>query len=194
MKKKIDRKLLKTVLVGGIIMLILLAIDLVTKAWAEASWVSTNYLLGIVALRFTRNQGIAFGIYSDNPTVMIFITVLTGFMIVGIGALFFTLFKKNTPAQISLAVIEAGAIGNLIDRLCLTDEFGQHYVRDFIDITPIHLGVCNIADFCIVIGAVVLVFIILFIGKHAVFPLKKEWREEAKREDEEKERKKAKKP
>ncbi|MGN1077806.1 MAG: signal peptidase II [Candidatus Gallimonas sp.] len=194
MKKKTDRKLLKTALAGGVLMLILLAIDLITKAWAESSWVSTNYLLGIVALRFTRNQGIAFGIYSDNPTVMVIITVLTGFMIVGIGVLFFTLFKKNTPAQISLAVIEAGAIGNLVDRLCMVDEFGQHYVRDFIDITPIHLGVCNIADFCIVLGAVVLVFIILFIGEHAVFPLKKEWREKAKREDEEKERKKAKKP
>lgn len=192
MKKQFNYKLAKTAAIGGIVMLALLVVDLVTKAWAEASWVRSNLFLGLVGLTYTQNRGIAFGILSDNPVAMYGITAVTVLMIIGIGVLFFTLFKKNVPAQICLAIIEAGAIGNLIDRLCLVDELGMHYVRDFIDLSRIGFGICNIADFCITLGAVALVFIILFIGRSAVFPLTKKWREEAKKDDEAKSHKKAK--
>ncbi len=192
MKKQFNYKLAKTAVIGGIIMLALLVVDLVSKAWAEANWVRSNLFLGLVGLNFTRNAGIAFGILSDNPVAMYGVTAVTLLMIAGIGVLFFTLFKKNVPAQICLAVIEAGAIGNLIDRLCLVNDFGTHYVRDFIDLTRIGFGICNIADFCITLGAVALVFIIFFIGRSAVFPLTQKWRKEAKKDDKAKSHKKAK--
>ena len=86
------------------------------------------------------------------------------------------------PVRICLATVEAGAVGNIIDRLCLG------YVRDFLDVRPIGFGICNIADFYIVFGVIVIAFIILFIGKNAVFPLKKSWREQARKEDEERDR------
>ena len=40
-----------------------------------------------------------------------------------------------------------------------------------------------LADFYIVLGAVALVFMLLFIGEDALLPLKKEWREKAKEKD-----------
>ena len=93
--------------------------------------------------------------------------------------MFFTIFRKNLPVRICLAVVEAGALGNIIDRFCLG------YVRDFVDVQPVGFGICNIADFFITGGVVAVVICILFIGKDAVFPLTKKWREEAKHEDRE---------
>ena len=174
-------KILLTVFVGAV----LIAVDLITKALAEYYFVhQSDFFLGIVRLWYTTNDGIAFGIASDNPVVMAVVTAFTVVLIIGITVVAFTVFRKNTPARTALAVIIAGAIGNLIDRLCLGT------VRDFVDVSPIHFGICNIADFCITFGAVALVFIILFIGPSSAFPITKKWREESKRMEEEKERKK----
>lgn len=171
--------------IAGIVFLVLLFVDQITKAAAEASQIDqSKYFLGIIKLTFAKNPGMAFSLFSQNYTAMVIITILTVFMIIGIAVLFFTLFKKNPPAQMCLALIEAGAIGNLIDRL----YFG--HVRDFLDVSPLHFGICNPADFYITFGAVALVFIILFIGPSSMFPLKKSWREEAKRLEAEKEAKK----
>ena len=172
---------------GGLIFAALLVVDLVTKALAE--WYNiayglnqSDYFLGIVKLRYTSNLGIAFGIASDDPVVMAIITVLTVILAALLVVAFFTIFRNNIPVRICLAVVEAGAIGNIIDRLCLG------YVRDFIDVNLIARYVCNVADIYIVFGVVVLAFIILFIGKNAVFPLTKKWREQAKKDDEERDR------
>lgn len=171
--------------IAGLVFLVLLFIDQFTKAWAAAADVNqSEYFLGIIKLTYAENEGMAFSIFSQNRPAMIAITVMTVVMIVAIGALFFTVFKNNAPAQICLAAIEAGAIGNLVDRL-----YFEH-VRDFLDISPLHFGICNPADFYITLGAVALVFVILFIGASSLFPLKKSWREEAKRHEAEKEKKK----
>ncbi len=165
----------------------LVIIDQITKAWAYATQIMQNdFFLGFIRFYYLKggNTGISFGWFGGNTVAMIAITVLTVVMIGVIAALFFTIFKKNKPAQVALAVIEAGAVGNLIDRIVLGT------VRDFVDVSPIGFGICNIADFCVTFGAVALIFIILFIGQHALFPLKKEWREKAKAEAAEEEQKK----
>jgi len=182
MKKKINLKHAYITAAGVLVMLLLLFVDQFTKMLTDGFAVRQGkYFLGIIRIYYTRNPGMAFSWFDDNPTIMIVITVITVFLIAGIGAIYFTLFKKNTPARMCLAVIEAGAIGNLIDRLVLG------CVRDFLDVSPLHFGVCNPADFFITFGAVALVFIIMFIGPSAVFPMRKKWREEAKRLEAEKE-------
>ena len=184
---------------AGIVMLVLLFVDQITKAWAAAAAaeiagsqaladkngvVLSEFFLGIIRLNYITNEGMAFSFFAQNYVAMIVITVLTVFMIIGIGVVFFTLFKKNLPAQMCLAVIEAGAIGNLIDRLYF------RCVRDFLDISPLRFGICNPADFYISLGAVALLFVILFIGPSAMFPLTKKWREESKRLEAEKKKRK----
>ena len=171
----------------ALILCVLLFIDLITKAWAE--WYDLAYtlnqpayFLGIVKLTYTKNPGIAFGIFGGNETAMAVMSYVTVVLAVLIALMFFTLFRKNTPVRVCLAVVEAGALGNIIDR------FALGYVRDFVDVIPLGFGICNIADFFITGGIVAVIFCILFIGKDAVFPLTKKWREEAKREDEERDR------
>ena len=142
----------------GIVALLLLLIDLLTKAWAYfVPFQQNSYFLGIIRLRFLPggNTGIAWGFLGNTDLAMTIVTAFTAVMIVGLIVLFFTYFKKNRPAQICLAVIVAGAIGN------------------FIDVNPLGFGICNPADFYITFGAVALLIIILFVGKDAVFPLGK---------------------
>ncbi len=173
-------------LISLVVFGVLLAVDLVTKAWAESTNVRQSaFFLGIVRFYFTKNTGMAFSWFDDNEAAMTVVTIFTGVLIVALAALFFTVFKRNTPARITLAVIEAGAIGNLIDRLALG------YVRDMVDVSPLGFGVCNFADFFITFGGVALLVVIAFIGKDALFPLTKKWREEAKAEEERKEALKA---
>ena len=168
---------------SALIMCVLLVIDLVTKAWAEAvNLQQADYFLGIVRIWYTTNPGIAFGIFGANETAMAIMSYVTVVLAVLIAVMFFTLFRHNTPVRICLAVVEAGALGNIVDRFTLG------YVRDFVDIGPIGFGVCNIADFFITGGVVAVIVCILFIGKDAVFPLTKKWREEAKKEDEERDK------
>lgn len=165
--------------VCGILCLTLLSVDLLTKAWAYAVQIHQNsYFLGFIRWNYLPggNTGIAWGLFGSTEVAMTIITVLTVFLIAGIVALFFTAFKKNRPAQICLAVIEAGAIGNLIDRLALG------FVRDFVDVSPLGFGICNFADFFITFGAVALLVIILFVGKDAIIPLGK-WRKSNRKED-----------
>lgn len=138
---------------------------------------------GWLGFSHVENDAIAFGIGSGNRTFMIVITVLTAILMIGIPVLAFTAFKKNTPARICLAVIEGGAIGNFVDRLFVKNAEGIAVVRDFVNLERFGFANCNVADFCITFGAVALILVILFIGPQAAFPLKKEWREAAKREE-----------
>lgn len=178
-------KFVKRTLICALILFVLLFADQLTKAIAEdAKYIQPDWFLGLVKLDYVQNSGIAFGIGADSPYAMAIFTPLTIAMILGIGVLFFTVFKENLPAGVCLAVIESGAIGNLIDRLILTNAEGVHYVRDFLSVTKflfIPAYTCNFADICIVFGAIALVVIILFIGPQAAFPLKKSWRKEAER-------------
>ncbi len=168
---------------AALIMCVLLAADLITKALAEASNVhQSEFFLGIVRLWYVSNPGIAFGIFGGNEVAMEIMSYVTVVLAVLIAVMFFTLFRHNTPVRFCLAIVEAGAVGNIVDRFCLD------YVRDFVDVSPLGFGVCNIADFFITGGIVAVIICILFIGKDAVFPLTKKWREEAKKEDEERDK------
>lgn len=172
-------------IICGIVLGVLLEVDLLTKALAAAflkNAAAVPIIPGLISLGYTENRGIAFGMFGDTEAAKPIIIVLTALMIVGIGVLFFTVLRKNTPARVCLTVIEAGAIGNLIDRVCLG------YVRDFVDVSRIGFGICNIADFFITFGAVALVIVILFIGKDALIPLGKYKRaHEAEKAEEERE-------
>ena len=176
-----DIKRAKRLTLGALIVLLLLLCDQISKLFADFLQVAQQkYFLGIIRLSYSPNYGMAFGIFNDNAVAMYIITGITAVLILGIAALYATVFRKNLAAQIALAFVEAGAIGNFIDRICLG------YVRDFLDVSPTGFGICNVADFCITGGAVALIVILLFIGPASAFPLKKSWREQAQREEEEK--------
>ena len=114
---------------------------------------SIPIIKGLLYVTFVRNRGAAFGILKNQLPLFIFTALFAVVLI------FLVISKKRQRPlilNISLGLILAGAIGNLIDRLFLG------YVVDFIDfrIWPVF----NIADSAITIGAVLLGWSIL---KHA---------------------------
>ncbi|MFA5675916.1 MAG: signal peptidase II [Christensenellales bacterium] len=112
---------------------------------------------GVFHLTYVQNKGASFGMLQGKQPLFIIITVIvlvaaTVYIIRGRKT--HPLFLKNT-----LALLWAGAFGNLIDRVV----FG--YVRDLFDFRIINFWVFNAADSCLVIGAIFLCVYFLFIYK-----------------------------
>ncbi len=99
------------------------------------------------------NQGISFGLFDTNdPRMpMLFIGIS---LLISIPMLIWLALSRRPPLSIGLSLIIGGAIGNVIDRV----RFGA--VADFIDLhinNQYHWPAFNLADSCIVIGALLLI-------------------------------------
>ena len=60
-------------------------------------------------------------------------------------------------AKLSCALINAGAIGNFLDRIF------RGYVVDMIELTFIDYPVFNFADCCVVVGAILMCVYVIFV-------------------------------
>ena len=128
---------------------------------------------GWLRLVTSRNPGIVFGIdpaedFSLGATGGRAVTIL---LTLATCALIFYVFARSRPdqkfLQVWCALVLAGAVGNLYDRLA----FG--YVRDFVEITKqVSLGgwtfgwpyVFNVADVYLVAGVLAIALVYLFAG------------------------------
>ncbi|MDE5758241.1 MAG: signal peptidase II [Allobaculum sp.] len=139
-----------------VILVLLVGLDQWTK-WAIVKSIplgdSLEVVPGFFELTHVRNTGAAFS--SFDGIGMWFFILLT---IVALGVMIYYFFKSdNSKIDFALALIMAGALGNLIDRI----RFG--YVRDFFlfYIFGAPFAVFNVADVCITLGFVLL-FVSLF--------------------------------
>ncbi len=107
---------------------------------------------GVVQLKYSENKGAAFGMFADSRWAFMIVSVI---MIAGlVFALAMGIAHKRRIGA-SVAVILAGGIGNMIDRVALG------YVVDFIEPTFIDFAIFNGADSFICVGAALLaVFVI----------------------------------
>jgi signal peptidase II len=113
-----------------------------------------DVIRGIFSLTLVHNRGAAFGILKNQVPFFIFTSLCA-------VALMYSELKNNKHRalySVSLSLVLAGALGNLIDRVL----FG--YVVDFLDF---HIWpVFNIADSAITVGAVLLGLSLLRNKKH----------------------------
>lgn len=104
---------------------------------------------GFLNFTYTKNLGAAFGL--GNPVMVLIVNIL---LVVGI-IIFIIKYKDKITSYIPITMLLAGAIGNLIDRIF------RGYVIDFIDINLFNFPVFNIADICVVLGVIILIFEII---------------------------------
>lgn len=122
-----------------------------------------SYILipGVLQLTSAHNEGAAWGMMKGGRYFFIGLTILV------CGFILFYLLKKRkqlpSVPRIILALILAGAVGNLIDRIALG------YVRDMIYFILIDFPIFNVADSALTIGCVLLCVNILFM-KDRTFP------------------------
>ena len=111
---------------------------------------SVRLIPGVLNLTYVENTGAAFGMLKNHRWVFM---VTSSLAIVAMGIyLFAKKPEKKILADLSLAMIISGGIGNMIDRLYLG------YVVDFIDVSPLfEFAVFNGADSFVCVGAALLV-------------------------------------
>ena len=147
MKQKL---LLATLVIGSIVFA-----DVSTKRWALENMRQGHIIESAFGVPMTLafNQGVAFGLPlpSAGRWIIIFATLLVLFVL---SSLFLRAERTDWLRLLSIQLVAAGAIGNLIDRV--------RWDRGVVDfIGPINLGfmhwpIFNIADMAITSGAVLL--------------------------------------
>ena len=107
---------------------------------------------GLLDLVYVENTGAAFGMFANQRWVFIVLTIV--FVIALIVALF-RLKITNKLYFTAMFLILGGAVGNLIDRIF------NGFVVDYLQLS-FFPPVCNLADYCVVIGVVLMLIYILF--------------------------------
>lgn len=162
---KIKRQKWKLLLFDLIFLIILVAIDQVTKYAAVIKLKNEpafNIIDGVLQFNYLENRGAAFGMLQNQKIFFVFIAVI--FLSVIVYVLYKTPYdKKYRMLHILLILIAGGAIGNLIDRLRLD------YVVDFIYIVLINFPIFNIADMYVTFATAILVIQVLFVYKENDF-------------------------
>ena len=142
------------------VLLVVLVVDVITKAIAERALLPRGIPHDVLGstLRFTLvyNPGAAFGLHLGPQSRWIF-SVLTIVALVVLARLYLTTQPGHAARATALALVCAGAIGNLIDRL--RSFFG---VVDFIDIGigDSRWPTFNVADMAVSIGAGLLAYVL----------------------------------
>lgn len=118
---------------------------------------SVPVIKGVFHLTYVENTGAAFGMLQDSTWFLALTNVLVSAVVV---YLIWKIKPENRYVKLSLALILGGALGNLIDRVLLG------YVVDFLDfrIWPVF----NIADSCVVVGAMLLGYFVVVKGENIV--------------------------
>ena len=148
-------------------------LDRGTKAWFEARTVEGwrhEVIHNFIYLVHSRNPGIAFGVLADSASTGTRILLIVGSLAV-IGVLAWLLVAGKSGSTIGaagLALLLGGAAGNVTDRIF------HGAVTDFFEVWlgTYHYPAFNIADSVITIGAVLMIFDVLFGGRHET-PLQK---------------------
>lgn len=137
--------------------MILIAMDQLSK-WIIVKTMSIGDSFSVIGefLEITshRNYGAAWGMLQNQMVLFYIITLLVLIMIV----YFYKQDAAHKPVmQLGLTFVFAGAVGNFIDRLF------RGSVVDFIDTKIINYNfpIFNIADSCLTIGVIILLYEIL---------------------------------
>jgi signal peptidase II len=138
------------------------AVDVLTKWWAEMSLRPQGFPREIAGewLRLTLvyNPGAAFGLHVGEHSRWVFMA-LTVIALAILGRLYLSTNEGDMPRSIALALVCAGALGNLIDRV----RSGRGVV-DFIDIGlgSTRWPTFNVADMAVSSGAVLLAWVLWY--------------------------------
>jgi signal peptidase II len=138
----------------------LVALDQVAKAVVVRAipfYGNVSVIPGFFSISHIHNRGAIFGAFSQSssPLVAIALAAASLFALVMVVVYFFRTPPSQKGMKISLTLIMAGALGNFIDRIA------RGYVVDFLEfhVRRAYFPTFNVADSCITIGALLLVFI-----------------------------------
>lgn len=113
---------------------LILLVDQILKIWIKTTMMlgeEINVFGNWFIIHFTENNGMAFGMEFGGNTGKIFLTLFRVVAVFGIGWYLYKLTKKGSPKGliISIALILAGAFGNIIDSAFYGLIFNDSYYQ-----------------------------------------------------------------
>jgi len=154
--------------------LVVVFLDRATKAWIESrplSFFPHTVIPGYFEILYSRNPGIAFSYFADSSSSTVRYLLIFGSVII-IGLIAWLLVASrhlNAPSAAGLALLLAGATGNVTDRMIhgSVTDFLQVWLR----FLPWRLfnpwPTFNVADAAVTVGAILLIFDVLFHAQEA---------------------------
>ena len=112
-----------------------------------------GFIDGFLGWHYVRNTGAAFGAFSNSTTVL---SVFTGIVIAGLIIYVFSGKIKSKFCLVTVTMIIAGGLGNLLDRIF------RGYVVDFIEVQFTDFAVFNFADILVTCGAFMLIGYLIY--------------------------------
>ena len=141
--------------------LALFLLDYFSKHWAYYALQDNKKVVlipGVIDCLLVGNKGAAWGSLSGQSWFLISISMIASLFLMFF--LFFRFHKYNAWIKVGITLMLPGAAGNLVDRIGYAAKAGvyQDGVIDFLHFTfwP-SFPVCNVADYCLTTGIVVLV-------------------------------------
>lgn len=139
----------------ALVSVVVLGIDQATKLYIDRTLdlhTSISVVPNFFNITYVRNKGAAFGFLADTSYRLPFFFLISIIAVIVIIGVFRKLRSDQTMAAVSLAMIFAGALGNLSDRVRLGE------VIDFLDAHwyQHHWPAFNVADSAICIGVFLL--------------------------------------
>lgn len=147
---------------------ILVIFDQITKALTRTFMIlyeSIPVIQGFFHITYVTNDGMAFGI--DFPGGIYIFSSVSILFAAFLGWYLWENKDKGLVLRLGIALILAGAVGNLIDRIYLGE------VVDFLDfmLAGHHWYVFNIADSCITVGMSFILFDSFILERKKIVPI-----------------------
>ena len=103
------------------------------------------FLPYILELTYVTNTGAAFSIFSEHTWALALVSLV---MSVALALALWKGLFKHPLGKLTLTLLLAGAVGNLIDRAF------RGFVVDMFNVLFMNFAVFNVADICVVVGGI----------------------------------------
>lgn len=135
---------------------VLVVIDQLVKLWVRGNiplGTAIPFIPGLMDLTYYQNTGAAFSSFSGMTWLLALVSLAAS---VAVAVLLAKDFFPGRLGRLTLSLILAGAVGNLIDRVFL------RFVTDMFQTTFMNFAIFNVADICVVVGGILMVVYVLF--------------------------------
>jgi signal peptidase II len=144
-----------------VLLVSLVGCDQASKQYAVSHWAHLenqppqSYFLDTFRITFALNEGAFLGLFDKQSPVVrhVILVIGNGLLLAALAVAILLVSKIDRWSYLAWALVFAGGIGNLIDRIRI------NAVIDFLNlgIGPVRTGIFNVADMAITLGFVMLV-------------------------------------
>ena len=108
----------------------------------------------LLELTYVQNTGAAFSLFEEHTWILALISLA---MSVVLSLALWKNFFRHPLGKVTLTLLLAGAVGNLIDRVF------RGFVVDMFNVLFMNFAVFNVADICVVVGGIAAALYYLFV-------------------------------